>query len=78
MLDLTGAPGGPFGQWARPGLVARSRTLAEPPPEWSEVRAVLLRPDGHVAWAGTAGDGTAPGRVLSRILRTGGRRRSTG
>ncbi|WP_067818528.1 FAD-dependent monooxygenase [Actinomadura kijaniata] len=78
LLDLTGAPGGPFERWARPGLVVRSRSLAEPPPGWSEVRAVLLRPDGHVAWAGTAADGTTPERALSRILRTGERRRSTG
>ncbi|MGK5552020.1 FAD-dependent monooxygenase [Actinomadura kijaniata] len=77
LLDLTGAPGGPFARLARPGLVTCSRSLAEPPPGWSQVRAVLLRPDGHVAWAGTADD-AALERALSRILRTGERRRSTG
>jgi hypothetical protein len=30
--------------------------LADERPDWSDVRALLIRPDGHVAWALRDGD----------------------
>ncbi|MEV5355815.1 hypothetical protein ACIPM2_32095 [Streptomyces sp. NPDC086081] len=56
LLDLTGSADGPLRALARPGLAVHARSLATRPDEWSEVRAVLLRPDGHLAWAGTTAD----------------------
>ncbi|MFE5091863.1 FAD-dependent monooxygenase [Streptomyces sp. NPDC056638] len=37
----------------RPGLVVHTGTLHRPPAAWADVRAALIRPDGHVAWIGT-------------------------
>lgn len=64
LLDLTGQPDGqpddvPDGALARlardhvaaPGLTVHAGPLARPRAVWSEVRAALIRPDGHVAWA---------------------------
>ncbi|XVV39385.1 hypothetical protein ACQPXT_05360 [Streptomyces sp. CA-100214] len=51
LLDLTAD--GALGGLARPGLVVHAGRLDEPPAAWREVRAALIRPDGHVAWAGT-------------------------
>jgi hypothetical protein len=31
-------------------------TLAGHHPDWSDVRAMLIRPDGYLAWAATAAD----------------------
>ncbi|MFI8194145.1 hypothetical protein ACIF8T_36325 [Streptomyces sp. NPDC085946] len=56
LLDLTGSANGPLRALARPGLAVHARSLAARPDGWSEVRAVLLRPDGHLVWAGTAPD----------------------
>ncbi|MFJ3441198.1 FAD-dependent monooxygenase [Streptomyces sp. NPDC086081] len=50
LLDLT--PGGRLGRLARPGLHVHSGAAGLPPGEWTGVRAALVRPDGHVAWAG--------------------------
>ncbi|GAB3160799.1 FAD-dependent monooxygenase [Amycolatopsis stemonae] len=47
LLDLTGS----FGAW--PGL----DVVAAESPSTSDIEAVLLRPDGHVAWVGTPGAG---------------------
>ncbi|MFE3144980.1 FAD-dependent monooxygenase [Streptomyces scopuliridis] len=56
LLDLTGTASGPFQDLARPGLTVNSRSVVECPDDWLSVRAVLLRPDGHLAWAGTTPD----------------------
>ncbi|MFD0269333.1 FAD-dependent monooxygenase [Streptomyces sp. NPDC127106] len=40
----------------RPGLVVRTGALHRPPAAWADVRAALIRPDGHVAWIGTEGN----------------------
>ncbi|MEE1940612.1 FAD-dependent monooxygenase [Streptomyces sp. TRM 70361] len=73
LLDLTGDPARPLGHLARPGL----RVHADPPypphplPDgWSGVRAALVRPDGHVAWAGTDGRGTALVDDATAVLAT--------
>lgn len=58
LLDLT--PDGALGHdRTAPGLTAHTGTLDRPPAAWSELRAVLIRPDGHVAWAGTERDAAA-------------------
>lgn len=41
------------------GVVTHDGPPAEPRPEWDGVRAALIRPDGHVAWA-TERPGEAP------------------
>ena len=52
LLDLTG------GRLRLPGAGERADRLdivagqlAEKPPDWADIQAVLIRPDGHVAWA---------------------------
>ncbi|CAM5697484.1 FAD-dependent monooxygenase [Streptomyces fumanus] len=70
LLDLTGDPARPLGTWSRPGLRVHAGTLRTPPADWSGIRAVLIRPDGHVAWAGTHGDDTALRADLARALAT--------
>ncbi|MCP2260990.1 2-polyprenyl-6-methoxyphenol hydroxylase [Streptoalloteichus tenebrarius] len=70
LLDLTGAAVSPLGDLARPGLVVRSRSLAETPSTWSGVRAALVRPDGHVAWVGTTPDDAALASAANRVLAT--------
>lgn len=53
-LDLTG---GRLSEHATAQRIAvHTTTLAHPPTAWAEVRAALIRPDGHVAWAGTERD----------------------
>jgi len=42
----------------RDRLDARTAELADQRPDWSDVRALLIRPDGHVAWV--LGDGDPP------------------
>ncbi|GGU17301.1 FAD-dependent monooxygenase [Streptomyces daghestanicus] len=66
LLDLTagGTPGVP----PRPGLAVHTGALARPPAAWRDVRAALIRPDGHVAWAGTGGDGRAPAAAVEGVL----------
>ncbi|MFG3055045.1 FAD-dependent monooxygenase [Kitasatospora sp. NPDC048239] len=46
LLDLREEPGEPL------GIPCHAAALADPRPEWSAVRAVLVRPDGHLAWVG--------------------------
>nr|WP_329595210.1 hypothetical protein [Streptomyces sp. NBC_01362] len=41
------------------GLTVHRAALATPPPAWAEVRAALVRPDGHIAWAAKSTDDTA-------------------
>ncbi|MFI8194758.1 FAD-dependent monooxygenase [Streptomyces sp. NPDC085946] len=70
LLDLTGTAAGPLQDLARPGLAVHSRSLVERPDGWSGVRAVLLRPDGHLAWAGTAPDDADLAAAADRALTT--------
>ncbi|MFK0115272.1 FAD-dependent monooxygenase [Streptomyces sp. NPDC090994] len=58
LLDLTAD--GALGGLTRPGLAVRTGTLHQPPAPWADVRAALIRPDGHVAWAGTGQDDAVP------------------
>ncbi|MFF8035581.1 MULTISPECIES: FAD-dependent monooxygenase [unclassified Streptomyces] len=57
LLDLT--PDGRLGRFTRPGLHVHTGTPHLPPADWAGVRAVLVRPDGHIAWAGARHDDTA-------------------
>ncbi|MFJ7149099.1 hypothetical protein ACIQVT_12995 [Streptomyces sp. NPDC100445] len=41
---------------ARQGIAVHAATLDRPPTAWTRVRAGLIRPDGHVAWAGEEDD----------------------
>ncbi|MFF8676025.1 FAD-dependent monooxygenase [Streptomyces sp. NPDC015242] len=76
LLDLTGSADGPLRALARPGLAVHARSLATRPDGWSEVRAVLLRPDGHLAWAGTTADDADLAAAANQALTAlhGGRR----
>ena len=44
--------------------------LARDHPEWAGVRAMLIRPDGYIAWASDADD--APPLAVSWFLQAGG------
>ncbi|MFB6808502.1 hypothetical protein [Streptomyces sp. NPDC056387] len=48
----------------RPGFVVRTEPLRRPPAAWADVRAALIRPDGHVTWTG-AGENDA--RVMTAV-----------
>ncbi|MFD9596420.1 hypothetical protein ACFWA9_27255 [Kitasatospora sp. NPDC059973] len=72
LLDLT--PDGALGDRARPGLAVRSAVLDGPPAAWAGVRAALVRPDGHVAWAGTDRDDAELSAALDEALATALRR----
>ncbi|MFC3997277.1 FAD-dependent monooxygenase [Nocardiopsis sediminis] len=50
LLDLTGGHLGDLA--AAQGIAVHAATLDHPPTAWTKVRAALIRPDGHVAWAG--------------------------
>lgn len=47
LMDLTRARATPD----LPGLTCHHGPLTDPSAEWADVRAALVRPDGHVAWA---------------------------
>ncbi|MFD0392423.1 FAD-dependent monooxygenase [Streptomyces nogalater] len=50
LLDPAGdLPAGP----SAPGTIRHTGALVRPPSAWAGVRAALIRPDGHVAWAST-------------------------
>ncbi|MFF7607649.1 FAD-dependent monooxygenase [Streptomyces parvulus] len=68
LLDLTAD--GALGGLARPGLAVHAGRLDEPPAAWREVRAALIRPDGHVAWAGTEQDTPALPATLGAFVTT--------
>lgn len=53
-----------------PRLAARTGPLVEPPAAWDGVRAALIRPDGHVAWAGTDTEDSALLAALEHTLDT--------
>ncbi|SHF59205.1 FAD-dependent monooxygenase [Streptoalloteichus hindustanus] len=68
LLDLTGRAVSPLRDLARTGLTVHSRSLAESRSDWTAVRAALVRPDGHVAWAGTTPDDAALASAANRAL----------
>ncbi|MFF1278027.1 FAD-dependent monooxygenase [Streptomyces marokkonensis] len=57
LLDLTGS--GRLTGSPRPGLHVHTATPYQPPADFADARAVLLRPDGHIAWASTEQDDAA-------------------
>ncbi|WP_328843382.1 FAD-dependent monooxygenase [Streptomyces sp. NBC_00258] len=67
LLDLTA---GVLADRTRPGLVVDTATLDQPPSAWATVRAALIRPDGHVAWAGIDEADTALSAAADRALAT--------
>ncbi|GAA3021179.1 FAD-dependent monooxygenase [Streptomyces fulvorobeus] len=67
LLDLTA---GVLADRTRPGLAVHTATLDRPPAAWATVRAALIRPDGHVAWAGIDEDDTALSAAVDRALDT--------
>ncbi|MGW4101626.1 FAD-dependent monooxygenase [Streptomyces sp. NPDC004976] len=67
LLDLTA---GGLGNRPRPGLAVHTAILDRPPAAWDTVRAALIRPDGHVAWAGIDEDDTALSAAMDRALAT--------
>jgi 2-polyprenyl-6-methoxyphenol hydroxylase-like FAD-dependent oxidoreductase len=74
LLDLTGS--GRLAGYARPGLHVHAATPYRPPAEFTDVRAVLVRPDGHIAWASAEHDDTALTDSLTAALSTTHRKRA--
>ncbi|MFF0746383.1 FAD-dependent monooxygenase [Streptomyces sp. NPDC004111] len=68
LLDLSGS--GTLTGYARPGLHTHTATPHRPPAEFTDVRAVLVRPDGHIAWASAERDDTALTDSLTAVLAT--------
>ncbi|MGW4101659.1 aromatic-ring hydroxylase C-terminal domain-containing protein [Streptomyces sp. NPDC004976] len=66
LLDLT--ENGGLVKYARPGLHVHVADPLRSPAHFTEVRAVLIRPDGHIAWAGTDGDDAALAEGLRAAL----------
>ncbi|MEV1025866.1 FAD-dependent monooxygenase [Streptomyces sp. NPDC050264] len=69
LLDFTGDAARPFDRFAGRGLRVHSGTPHLPPADWAGVRAALIRPDGHVAWAGGE-DGAVLTKSLTATLAT--------
>ncbi|MFC4464573.1 FAD-dependent monooxygenase [Streptomyces xiangluensis] len=65
LLDLTA---GALACRTRPGLAVHTATLDRPPAAWASVRATVVRPDGHVAWAGSDEDDTVLSAAVDRAL----------
>ncbi|MFJ1643872.1 FAD-dependent monooxygenase [Streptomyces sp. NPDC088258] len=74
LLDLTGGAGDRLTDLA-PGVAVHSAPLAGTRAAWSGVRAALVRPDGHVAWASAEPDDealiTAARAAVSGAVSTG-------
>lgn len=68
LLDLTADRA--LGDRAPRGLAVHTGTLDRPPGTWAGVRAALIRPDGHVAWAGTDRDDTTLSAAVDEALAT--------
>ena len=64
LLRLGSPAGAPAGYADRLDVV--TATLAGRHPDWSDVRAMLIRPDGYLAWATTADDAPPLGTWLGR------------
>ncbi|MGN5635414.1 aromatic-ring hydroxylase C-terminal domain-containing protein, partial [Streptomyces sp. AC154] len=72
LLDLTGSSR--LTGYARRGLHIHAATPYQPPAEFTGIRAVLVRPDGHIAWASAERDDTALTEGLTAVLATTHRR----
>lgn len=68
LLDLTGS--GRLTRYAHRRLHVHTATPYQPPAEFTDVRAVLIRPDGHIAWTSAEHDGTALTDSLTAALAT--------
>ncbi|MER6688160.1 FAD-dependent monooxygenase [Streptomyces minutiscleroticus] len=68
LLDLTGSDR--LAAYARTGLHVHTATPYQPPAEFAGVRAALVRPDGHIAWASAEHDDTALAGSLTAALAT--------
>ncbi|MFD7704145.1 FAD-dependent monooxygenase [Streptomyces caelestis] len=68
LLDLTGS--GRLAGYARAGLHIHTATPHQPPADFADVRAILVRPDGHTAWASAERDDTALADSLTAALTT--------
>ncbi|MCZ0999520.1 FAD-dependent monooxygenase [Streptomyces mirabilis] len=68
LLDLTAD--GSLAIPTLPGLAVHAGTLDQPPAAWSKLHAALIRPDGHVAWAGTDQDRITLRAALSKFITT--------
>ncbi|MGW0903102.1 FAD-dependent monooxygenase [Streptomyces sp. NPDC002853] len=68
LLDLTG--NGRLTGYTRQGLHVHTAIAHQPPAEYIHIRAALIRPDGHVAWASTEGDHTSLTQSLTTALAT--------
>ncbi|MFJ3365642.1 FAD-dependent monooxygenase [Streptomyces anthocyanicus] len=66
LLDLT--ENGGLAGYARPGLHVHAADPLRSPAHFAGVRAVLVRPDGHIAWAGTDPDDAALAEGLTAAL----------
>ncbi|GAA2276856.1 monooxygenase [Nonomuraea roseoviolacea subsp. roseoviolacea] len=68
LLDLT--PDRALAGLAGRRLTVLTAALDRPPAVWAGVRAALIRPDGHVAWAGTETDDASLAAAARRALAT--------
>ncbi|MGW0877185.1 FAD-dependent monooxygenase [Streptomyces sp. NPDC002740] len=68
LLDFTGS--GRLAGYARPGLHVHTAAPYRPPADFTDVRAALVRPDGHITWANTAPDDTTLTDSLTTTLAT--------
>ncbi|MGP3690334.1 aromatic-ring hydroxylase C-terminal domain-containing protein [Streptomyces sp. IBSNAI002] len=67
LLDLTAA--GTLGvRLPRPGPAVHTAAPTALPAAWSGVRAALIRPDGHVAWAGADQDDDKPAAAANEAV----------
>ncbi|MFJ3667091.1 FAD-dependent monooxygenase [Streptomyces sp. NPDC090106] len=68
LLDLTGSHR--LAGFVRPGLHVHAAAPHRSPTGFADVRALLVRPDGHLAWVGTEQDDTALTDSLTEVLAT--------
>ncbi|MFJ4153094.1 FAD-dependent monooxygenase [Streptomyces galbus] len=67
LLDLTAS--GHLAGYAHPALHVHTATPYQPSAEFTEVRALLVRPDGHIAWASAEHNDTALTAALATTHR---------
>lgn len=67
LLDLTG---GALRGFDRRGVHTHAGRLEQPPTPLARIRALLVRPDGHIAWASSTTDDTALALDLDVALGT--------
>ncbi|ATL32585.1 FAD-dependent monooxygenase [Streptomyces formicae] len=78
LLDLTGSPDRPLHHLTGPGLRVHTSTPRLLPADWSGMRAALVRPDGHVAWASAESHDATLVNDLTAVLATTHQQRATG